>query len=132
MCDRKPQPSAAAHFLSVLVFCLSISTIAPKAMAQEGPSLGRQLPNPTPRPPDLQKLYDQDPAIREKIQRAIAIKNELRQEKLVSGTDKLLLLAHDLKVQVAKGSGNSISTESDTAEEIERLAKMVKDRMRSE
>jgi hypothetical protein len=130
MCDLKPQPSAVAHSFSVLVFCLI--TFAPLAMAQQAPSLGHQLPNPTPRQPDLQRLYDKDPAIQEKMIRAIAIKNELRQEKLVSTTDKLVLLAHDLKDRVAKQGNNSISTESDTAEEIERLAKLVKEKMRSE
>jgi hypothetical protein len=130
MCDLKPRRSAADRSFTVLVFCLFVVT--PLAMAQQGPSLGHQLPNPTPRQPDLQKLYDQDPAIREKMLRAIAVKNELRQEKLISSTDKLVLLAHDLKDRVAKGSNNSIAKESDTAEEIERLAKVVKDKMRSE
>ena len=64
--------------------------------------------------------------------KAIAVKNELRQEKLVSTTDKLVLLAHDLKDRVAKQGNSSISMESDTAEEIERLAKVVKEKMRSE
>jgi hypothetical protein len=130
MCDLKPQKSSAAHSFSVLVLCLF--TFAPSAMAQQQPGLGHQLPNPTPRPPDLQRLYDQDPTVRDKMIRAIAVKNELRQEKLVSTTDKLVLLAHDLRDRVAKQDNSSISTESDTAEEIERLAKMVKEKMRSE
>ena len=120
----------AAHSFCVLVFCLF--AFSRLAMAQGTPSLGHQLPNPTPRPPDLQKLYDQDPTIREKMLRAIAVKNELRQEKVVATTDRLVLLAHDLKDRVAKNDSTSVSTESDTAEEIERLAKIVKDKMRSE
>jgi hypothetical protein len=130
MCDLKPRRSAAAQSFAVLGFCLF--AFAPLARAQGTPSLGHQLPNPTPRPPDLQRMYDKDPAIREKMLKAIAVKNELRQEKLVSTTDKLVLLAHDLKDRVAKQGNSSISMESDTAEEIERLAKVVKEKMRSE
>ena len=130
MCDLKPQQSATARSLAVLVFCL----FAPLAIAQTGagPGLGVQLPNPTPRQPDLQKLYDKDPAVREKMLKAIAVKNELRQEKLIATTDKLVLLAHDLKDRVAKQEHVSISTESDKAGEIERLARVVKDKMRAE
>jgi hypothetical protein len=130
MRNLKPQRLTAAQSFAVLVFCLFASI--PLAIAQEGPSMGRQLPNPTPRQPDLQKLYDKDPAIQEKMLRAIAVKNELRQEKLISSTDKLVLLAHELKDRVAMGKNDSMSGDSETAEQIERLAKMVKDKMRSE
>ncbi len=58
-------------------------------------------------------------------------RNEERQKQLVKDTDKLLSLATDLKSEVDKTNKDVLSVEVvKKAEEIEKLAKSVKDRMR--
>lgn len=58
-------------------------------------------------------------------------RNDLRQEQLVKDTNKLLALATELKSQVDKTNKNMLSVDVvKKAEEIEKLAKNVKDRMR--
>lgn len=91
------------------------------------------LPNPTPRPYDVRQKYDQDPMAKQKMEHAIAVKNELRQEKVVSDTEKLFLLASQLKASVQEHVNNgSPYPGSLEAEQIEKLAKTVKEKMRSE
>jgi hypothetical protein len=90
------------------------------------------LPNPTPRPYDVRQKYDRDPIEKQKLEHAIAVKNQLRQEKVVSDTDKLVLLAAELKATVEQHSKTGAPfPESLKAEQIEKLAKTVKDKMRS-
>ena len=58
-------------------------------------------------------------------------RNDQRQEQLVKDTNKLLALATELKSQVDKTNKNMLSVDVvKKAEEIEKLAKNVKDRMR--
>ena len=91
------------------------------------------LPNPTPRPYDVRNRYDQNPAEKQKLEHAIAVKNQLRQERVVSDTEKLFLLAAQLKANVEQHSkAGAPYPESLKAEQIEKLAKTVKDKMRSD
>ena len=56
-----------------------------------------------------------------------------RQKRLVADTDKLLQLAQELKVEVGKSNKDMLSvTVIKKAEEIEKLAKSVKERMKAE
>ena len=56
-----------------------------------------------------------------------------RQKRLVADTDKLLQLAQELKVEVDKSNKDMLSvTVIKKAEEIEKLAKSVKERMKAE
>ena len=57
-------------------------------------------------------------------------RNTLRQQRIVDDTAKLLELAQQLKVEVDKNTKSSLSVSAKKAEEIERLAKGVKDKMR--
>jgi hypothetical protein len=91
------------------------------------------IPDPTPRQPDYRKKYDQDPAERKKLQQAEMLKNEMRQQKVVTDTDKLFLLAQEVKNEMAQqNTGKLAYTQAMKIEEIEKLAKNVKQRMRSE
>ena len=57
--------------------------------------------------------------------------NDDRQKKLVSDTARLYELAGELKEQVAKSDKNTLSVDVvKKAEEIERLARSVKEKMR--
>lgn len=91
------------------------------------------IPDPTPRPPDIRKQYDDDPIERRKLEQATAVKNKLRQERVIADTDKLVLLAQQLRAEIAKGDkGGAAYPQAIKAEAIEKLAKQVKDKMRSE
>ncbi len=58
-------------------------------------------------------------------------RNDLRQEQLVKDTNKLLTLATELKSQVDKTNKDVLSVDVvKKAEEIEKLAKTVKEKMR--
>ena len=58
---------------------------------------------------------------------------EARQAKFVADSQKLYQLAQELKVEVAKSDKNTLSISvTKKAEEIEKLAKSLKDRMRKE
>jgi hypothetical protein len=74
---------------------------------------------------------DVDPAARRQEQRMENARNAQRQEQLVRDTDKLLALATELKTYVDKTDKNTLSVDVvKKAEEIEKLAKSVKDKMR--
>jgi hypothetical protein len=71
-----------------------------------------------------------DPMPRVEEQQALARNNE-RQKRLVADTDKLLALATDLKAQVDKTNKDTLSVDVvKKAEEIEKLARSVKERMK--
>jgi hypothetical protein len=57
-------------------------------------------------------------------------RNNLRQKQIVDDTAKLLHLAQQLKDEVSNGKAAGDASFTKKAEEIERLAKSVKDRMR--
>ena len=59
------------------------------------------------------------------------LRNNDRQKRLVADTDKLLVLATDLKAQVDKSNKDTLSVGViKKAEEIEKLARSVKERMK--
>ncbi len=58
-------------------------------------------------------------------------RNAQRQEQIVADTAKLLALAQDLKAEVDKSNKNTLSVDVvKKAEEIEKLSKSIKERMR--
>ncbi len=77
-------------------------------------------------PDDRQPVFD----ARMENQRA-RMRNDDRQKKIVEDTEKLLSLASQLKEEVDKSDKNTLSiTVIKKAEEIEKLAKSVKERMK--
>jgi hypothetical protein len=85
-----------------------------------------QLPHPRPKPPTQE---DED---RAKIEKDMAKKaNEQRQADLKRDTEKLLKLASELQQYVDKSNENLLSLEViKKAEEIEKLAHSVKEKMK--
>ena len=83
-----------------------------------------QFPGPADQPPDQEG--------KSKLERDMAKKaNQDRQASLKRDTDKLLKLATELKLYVDKTNENMLSVEVvKKAEEIEKLAHSVKDKMR--
>lgn len=112
------------------VSALPAQTLPAQGSKIENPHI---IPDPTPRPIDVRQKYDQDPAAKRKMEQAVAVKNQLRQQRVVSDTQKLFLLASQLKVAIEQHVQNGTPyPESLKAEEIEKLAKTVKEKMRSE
>jgi hypothetical protein len=100
--------------------------------AQQTPA--PQLPSQT-RPPVLpgtgRSGEDEDnPMARQMADQQAKRRNNLRQKQIVDDTAKLLQLAQQLKDQVNNGKAAGDASFTKKAEEIERLAKSVKDRMR--
>ena len=115
------------RLLSVLAFALLLAVTGSWPLGQRhhaDPALAAQGPPETP---------DQK-AIRERMQRAAAKEwNKERQARLKQDTDKLLALATELKTQVDKSNENVLSLDViKKADEIEKLAHSVKDKMKSD
>ena len=73
----------------------------------------------------------QDPMQRKVLHDAVKKRNTERQEQLTADTNKLLQLAQELKAEVAKSNKEQLSVDVvRKAEEIEKLAKSVKDKMK--
>jgi nitric oxide reductase activation protein len=93
------------------------------------------LPGQTQRGPFSQREdpNNADPATRHAQEDAAKQRNAERQTRLVADTNKLLQLAQDLKTEVDKSNKEVLSVSVvKKADEIEKLAKSVKDRMKSE
>ncbi|MEI9980563.1 MAG: hypothetical protein WDN23_16530 [Edaphobacter sp.] len=72
-----------------------------------------------------------DPLAPHRDQQQAALRNADRQKRLVADTDKLLALATDLKQQVDKSTKDTLSVDViKKADEIEKLAHSVKERMK--
>lgn len=98
------------------------------------PSFGQapgQLPQPLPNPGQLPPSASEDTA-RERMEKEMAKKaNEERQAQLKRDTDRLLKLATELKNSVDKTDQNTLSVDVvKKAEEIEKLAHSVKEKMK--
>lgn len=74
---------------------------------------------------------DGDPIVGRAEEKQVIVRNTERQRRLIADTDKLLVLATELKLDVEKTDKNILSVDVvKKADEIERLAKSVKDRMK--
>ncbi|HTC75358.1 MAG TPA: hypothetical protein VK684_07260 [Edaphobacter sp.] len=72
-----------------------------------------------------------DPVDPHRTEQQEKLRNDDRQKRLVADTDKLLVLATDLKAQVDKSTKDTLSVDViKKAEEIEKLAHSVKERMK--
>jgi len=110
---------------------LCVFGVASVSQTQQAPTQQTlTLKDPTPRPPDLQKQYGGDPADQARQQQAALVRNALIREQVVKTTDKLCLLAEQLRDDVAKGSKDTpAGLNAAKAAQIEKLAKNVKEKM---
>jgi hypothetical protein len=91
------------------------------------------LPNPTPRDPDLHDKYKDDPLAQARQQQAAQIRQAQIRQQVAAATDRLALLAQQLKNEVEKGDKDtSLIVDAQKAAEIEKLAKSVKNAMKSQ
>ena len=90
------------------------------------------LPNPTPRDPDLHDKYKEDPLERVRQQQAAQLRQAQVRQQVAAATDRLAQLAQQLKDEMEKGDkDSSLSVSAEKAAEIEKLAKTVKNSMKS-
>jgi hypothetical protein len=88
------------------------------------------LKDPTPRPPDLKKQYESDPADRARQQQAAMLRNAQIMEQVAKSTDKLCQLAQELRDEVANGAKDTPGgVNAAKAAQIEKLAKGVREKM---
>jgi hypothetical protein len=100
------------------------------AVAAAVPQVGTQFPSHTG---DLGQQRQPNPAERKMHEEQQKKLNQQRQAELKRDTDKLLLLATQLKQAVDKSNENTLSLEViRKAGEIEKLAKSVKEKMRGQ
>jgi len=120
----KPLALAVLSLLITSAFALPSFSQAPGENPAQVPRLG---PNPGLPPDDRQ---DQQ---RAKIEKEMAKRaNHERQVQLQRDTDNLLKLANELKQDVDKSNENTLSLEVvKKAEEIEKLARSVKEKMKA-
>ncbi len=112
---------------SCLVLCLILVCVLPIS-AQDAP----QLPSSFPHGPSRQ--IDPDEEARKQAEQEMAKKaNKERQDQLKRDTDTLLKLASELKEYVDKTNENVLSLDViKKAEQIEKLAHSVKEKMRAQ
>ncbi|MBB5345974.1 hypothetical protein [Tunturibacter empetritectus] len=91
------------------------------------------LPNPTPRDPDLHDKYKEDPLEKVRQQQAAQLRKAQVRQQVAAATDRLVRLAQQLKDEMEKGDkGSPLSVSAQKAAEIEKLAKTVKNSMKSQ
>jgi type VI protein secretion system component VasF len=116
---------------AVILILFSAGAVLPLQAQQGG---NAQQNQPLPRipgtgPPSLGA--GDDPATRHMEAQLAKTRNNLRQQQLVADTAKLLELATQLKEEVDKSNKDTLSLNVvKKAEEIEKLAKAVKEKMR--
>jgi nitric oxide reductase activation protein len=90
---------------------------------------GQQMPGMPM--PGRSNPAEPDPMDPHRAEQQEKLRNNDRQKRLVADTDKLLALATDLKAQVDKSTKDTLSVDViKKAEEIEKLARSVKERMK--
>ena len=106
------------------------------ALLFASPALIPQNRPPDPFPPGLSGEHrdrDADPNLKRMEQERFRQLNKERQQRLKDDTEKLLKLANELKESVDKTNENVLSLEViRKTEEIEKLAKSVRERMKQE
>lgn len=91
------------------------------------------LPNPTPRDPDLHDKYKDDPAARARQQYAVQLRQAQIRQQVAGAADRLAQLAQQLKDEMEKDPKETpLSISAEKAAEIEKLAKTVKNSMKSQ
>ena len=114
------------------IFLLSLLTVTGKTQHTGQQQMPDQS-DPLKVPGSADGRRDNDPLRASTAERQAKMRNDERQKRLVSDTDKLLALATQLHTDVSKTDKNILSIDVvKRAEEIEKLAHSVKERMRED
>ncbi len=131
-----------AIFTAALAGCIGLAFTAVSVSPAQR-SLGPQAPqspqgfpgaSPTGGPPGLQLPEDRENPVMKQMEKRQAIaRNDDRQKELVKDTNKLLALATELKGAVDKTNKDTLSIDViKKADEIAKLAKSVRDKMKAD
>ena len=124
------------RILLVVMIVGGFGWVTPFLSGQAGQASQRiYIPDPTPRPIDLHKKYgeDNDAAERLKQQQLAIQKVAQRRQEIESDTDKLVVLAKELQNELAQRSKDSPKGLGVAkAQQIEKLAKSVKEKMQTQ
>lgn len=112
---------------------VSMSCAGGHAQSTKPPDQPLVLRDPTPRPPDLEKQYSTDPVEQARQEQLATIRAAQIRQQVVAATDKLIQLTQSLETEVAKRQqGATMTPQVVEAEQIEKLAKTVKDRTKAQ
>jgi hypothetical protein len=114
-----------------IIFACLLFSLTGEAQAHGNPSTQNPPPPSFPNSTDPAVVGNGDAAQQRLMEEMAKKANLARQAALKSDTDKLLKLAEELKTSVDKSSANVLSLDViKKAEEIEKLAHSVKDKMK--
>jgi len=116
-----------AFFAALLLCAFGLPSFAQQ---QGGTQQNIELKDPTPRPPDLQKIYESNQTDQAKQQEAAALRSAQLRQQVVDATNKLYLLAQELHDDVTGTKDPRTSINAAKAAQIEKLAKAVREKTR--
>lgn len=131
----------SSHFLCNAVLSFTLVGVVASPVLGQSMSAGQFPQNPGQNPGQFPPVGPNHPGLgrapdaqmRRIMEEQAKKRNIERQKKLVEDTDKLLLLATQLKAGVDKSTKDTLSVEViRKADEIEKLAKSVKQRMKAD
>ena len=124
----------AATIMGILFLGLLIQLGWERASAQAQSPPGSNhvvIPNPTPRPPDLKREYD-DSAKDQGKQKEQLIELQLRAREIWLESNQLLLLAQQLDQEThSAGKAPPMSAEAAKVAKIQKLAQSIQDKMKA-
>jgi hypothetical protein len=116
--------ASARFILCMLVVC------AGTAFGQNPPQHDVVIPNPTPREPDLEKVYGDNPADQKKRE-ALSLQGQLRGREIWLESNQILLLAQQLQEEiVSRKRSASMSASAAKVGKIEKLAQSVQEKIK--
>jgi hypothetical protein len=125
---------ASSFRLKVLAAILVAGcSVAANAQQQLPPIASRPVPTSPGQAPNPSDDNDQDAMARRAMIQQARRRNDQRQQDIVNDTAKLLVLTQQLKAELEKNKNNKDQMSATTikkAEEIEKLAKSVKEKMK--
>ena len=114
----------AAFLVLALIACNRV------ALAQNASPPKVVIPNPTPRPPDLEKEYGEDSKDSKK-QDQLSIQNQLRAREIWLESNQILLLAQQLQQEILSDKKSaSMAANAAKVGQIEKLAQSVQQKMK--
>ena len=87
------------------------------------------IPNPTPREPDLEKIYGDSSADLKK-QQVLSLKSQLRAREIWLESNQILLLAQQLQQEIVAKKSATTSANATKVGQIEKLAQSVQEKMK--
>ena len=111
------------------VLLILLIRVQASAQNQPVPSNHVYIPNPTPRPPDLQQEFDNDSKDQKK-QDALSVQGQLRAREIWLESNQILLLTQQLDQEINSNKKSpSIGTSATKVGQVEKLARSIQEKM---